>query len=78
MSTTITVLIVYLGVLASVAYWSRHETHTLSGFYLAGKKLPFWVVAFSTNATGESGWLLLGLSGMGSAIGVQAYWVVVG
>ena len=55
MSTTITVLIVYLGVLASVAYWSRRETHTLSGFYLAGKKLPFWVVAFSTNATGESG-----------------------
>ena len=78
MSTTIIVLIVYLGVLASVAYWSRRETHTLSGFYLAGKKLPFWVVAFSTNATGESGWLLLGLSGMGYAIGVQAYWVVVG
>ncbi len=78
MSTTITVLIIYLGVLAAVAFWSRRETHTLSGFYLAGKKLPFWVVAFSTNATGESGWLLLGLSGMGYAIGVQAYWVVVG
>lgn len=78
MSTTVNVLIVYLGVLAAVAYWSRRETHTLSGFYLAGKKLPFWVVAFSTNATGESGWLLLGLSGMGYAIGVQAYWVVVG
>jgi Na+/proline symporter len=54
------------------------ETHTLSGFYLAGKKLPFWVVAFSTNATGESGWLLLGLSGMGYLVGAQAYWVVVG
>ena len=78
MSTTIIVLIVYLGILASLAIWSRRETHTLSGFYLAGKKLPFWVVAFSTNATGESGWLLLGLSGMGYAIGVQAYWVVVG
>jgi len=50
----------------------------LAGFYLADKKLPFWVVAFSTNATGESGWLLLGLSGMGYAVGTQAYWVVVG
>ncbi len=78
MSTTIIVLIVYLGILATVAFWSRRETHTLAGFYLAGKKLPFWVVAFSTNATGESGWLLLGLSGMGYAIGFQAYWVVVG
>jgi sodium/proline symporter len=78
MSTTLTVLIVYLGVLAALAIWSRRETHTLSGYYLAGKKLPYWVVAFSTNATGESGWLLLGLSGMGYAVGVQAYWVVVG
>ncbi|MGB5448737.1 MAG: sodium/proline symporter, partial [Woeseiaceae bacterium] len=78
MTTTVTVLIVYLGVLAALAIWSRRETHTLAGFYLAGKKLPFWVVAFSTNATGESGWLLLGLSGMGYAVGAQAYWVVVG
>jgi len=78
MSTTVIVLIAYLGILAALAVWSRRETHTLSGYYLAGKKLPYWVVAFSTNATGESGWLLLGLSGMGYAVGVQAYWVVVG
>jgi sodium/proline symporter len=78
MSTTVTVLIAYLGILAALAIWSRRETHTLSGYYLAGKKLPFWVVAFSTNATGESGWLLLGLSGMGYVVGMQAYWVVVG
>ncbi len=78
MTTTVTVLIIYLGILATLAIWSRRETHTLSGFYLAGKKLPFWVVAFSTNATGESGWLLLGLSGMGYLVGTQAYWVVVG
>lgn len=50
----------------------------MAGFFLAGKKLPFWVVAFSANATGESGWLLLGLTGMGYAVGAQAYWVVVG
>ncbi len=78
MSTTVAVLVVYLGILAALAIWSRRETHTLSGYYLANKKLPFWVVAFSTNATGESGWLLLGLSGMGYAVGVQAYWVVAG
>jgi sodium/proline symporter len=78
MTATVTVLVIYLGILAALAIWSRRETHTLAGFYLAGKKLPFWVVAFSTNATGESGWLLLGLSGMGYLVGVQAYWVVVG
>ena len=78
MSTTLAVLIIYMGILAGLAIWSRRETHTLSGYYLAGKKLPYWVVAFSTNATGESGWLLLGLSGMGYLVGVQAYWVPVG
>ncbi len=75
---TIGVLLIYLCLLAGFGIWSRKETHTLSGFFLAGKKLPGWVVAFSTNATGESGWLLLGLTGMGYAVGAKAYWVVVG
>ena len=78
MTPTVAVAIVYLGLLAAFAIWSRRETHTLAGYYLAGRKLPYWVVAFSTNATGESGWLLLGLTGMGYAVGAQAYWVVVG
>ena len=78
MSATVTVVIIYLGLLAGFAIWSRRETGTLSGFFLAGKKLPGWVVAFSTNATGESGWLLLGLTGMGYLVGMHAYWVFVG
>jgi len=78
LSTTITILIIYLAILMGLAIWSRRESNTLSGYYLAGKKLPFWVVAFSTNATGESGWLLLGLSGVGYAIGFKAYWIVIG
>lgn len=78
MSATVAVLVAYLAVLVALAIWSRSETRSLSGFFLAGKKLPYWVVAFSTNATGESGWLLLGLTGMGYAVGAQAYWVVIG
>jgi len=78
MSTPVAVLIAYLAILVALAIWSRRETRSLSGFFLAGKKLPFWVVAFSTNATGESGWLLLGLTGMGFAVGAQAYWVLIG
>jgi sodium/proline symporter len=77
-TATLAVLVVYLAVLAALALWSRRETHSLSGYFLAGKKLPFWVVAFSANATGESSWLLLGLTGMGYAVGAQAYWIVVG
>ena len=78
MTATLAVLVGYLATLVALAAWSRKETHSLKGYYLAGKKLPYWVVAFSTNATGESGWLLLGLTGMGYAVGAQAYWVIVG
>lgn len=78
MTITSIVFILYLGILIGLALWSRKETHSMSGYFIAGKKLPPWVVAFSTNATGESGWLLLGLTGMGYAVGAQAFWVVAG
>ncbi len=78
MSVITIVFIGYLVILAGLALWSRSETHTMSGYFIAGKNLPPWVVAFSTNATGESGWLLLGLTGMGYAVGAQAFWVVAG
>jgi len=78
MSVIAMVFVVYLFILAGLAWWSRKEAQTMSGYFIAGKSLPPWVVAFSTNATGESGWLLLGLTGMGYAVGVHAYWVVAG
>lgn len=78
MSVITVIFVLYLVVLAGLALWSRSETHSMSGHFIAGKKLPPWVVAFSTNATGESGWLLLGLTGMGYAVGAQAFWVVAG
>lgn len=72
------VFVGYLLLLVVLALWSSGESKSVEGYYVAGKKLPFWVVAFSTNATGESGWLLLGLTGMGYAVGIHALWVVVG
>jgi Na+/proline symporter len=78
MGATLWVFVVYLIVLIALSWWSRGETRTMSGFFIGGKKLPPWIVAFSTNATGESGWLLLGLTGMGYAVGAQALWVVLG
>ena len=78
MSVITIVFLCYLIILIVVAAWSRKESTTLSGYFIADKKLPPWVVAFSTNATGESGWLLLGLTGMGYAVGAYAFWVVLG
>lgn len=52
--------------------------HSMRDYFAGGKRLHFFNVAFSARATGESAWLLLGLTGMGYAMGVQGFWVVAG
>ena len=47
-------------------------------YFAGGKKLGFLSVAFSSRATGESAWLLLGLTGTGAFLGVKAFWIVLG
>ncbi|MDH3271990.1 MAG: sodium/proline symporter, partial [Gemmatimonadota bacterium] len=76
--TIVGVVIGYLLILLAIGVWGGRESGDLSGYYVAGKKLPAWVIAFSSNATGESAWLLLGLTGMGYAIGVHAFWIILG
>ena len=72
------VLVGYLAVLLGIGLWARRASSDMAGYYLAGKRLPAWVIAFSSNATGESAWLLLGLTGIGYVAGVHAFWVIVG
>ncbi len=74
----VVIFVVYLLLLTGLAIWSSKGSTDIEGYFIAGKKLPYWVVAFSTNATGESGWLLLGLTGMAYAVGIHALWVVAG
>ena len=76
--TVTTVLVFYLAVLLGIGWWGGRESGEVSGYYVAGKKLPWWVIAFSSNATGESAWLLLGLTGMAYLVGAHAFWVVLG
>jgi len=77
-ATIITVLVVYLLILLVIGLWGGRESGTVAGYFVAGKKLPSWVIAFSSNATGESAWLLLGLTGMGYAVGAHAFWIILG
>lgn len=77
-ATVLGVVAAYLVALLAIGFWGGRESGDLKGYYVAGKKLPAWVIAFSSNATGESAWLLLGLTGMGYAIGVHAFWIILG
>ena len=72
------VVVAYLGSLLAIGALASRRMKSARDYFVGGKQLSFWVVAFSARATGESAWLLLGLTGMGAALGVQAFWVVVG
>jgi len=77
-TTTVAVVIAYLALMMAIGMASRRRNASKDDYFLAGRRLPYWVVAFSMNATGESAWLLLGLSGLAYVTGVQAFWVVIG
>jgi sodium/proline symporter len=72
------ILIAYLAVLFIIGIVASKRIKNIGDYYVGGKKLNYWIVAFSSRATGESAWLLLGLTGMGAISGVSAYWVVLG
>lgn len=71
-------IVAYFAVLLFIGIRASRQVHTLSDYYVGGKRLGFWVVAFSSRASGESAWLYLGLTGLGAVVGARALWVVVG
>ena len=77
-TTILLVVCLYLfGMLAAGLVFRKHN-RSAGEYYLGGRRLPYWVIAFSMNATGESAWLLLGLSGMAYVVGIHAFLIVVG
>jgi len=78
MITKFIVLAIYVAMLFLIGIIASKRVKSMSDYYLGGKKMGFWAVAFSARATGESGWLLIGLTGMGAMAGYSAYWVVLG
>lgn len=78
MNTKYIILFLYFSILFLIGYFASKRIKNTKDYYVGGKQLNFWVVAFSARATGESAWLLLGLTGLGAMVGVSAFWVVFG
>lgn len=73
-----TMIFIYFCILMFLGYRASKRVKSMRDFVIGGKSLSYWVAAFSAQATGESAWLLLGLTGMGAMVGFSAYWVVLG
>jgi sodium/proline symporter len=72
------VFVAYLALTLVLGFWQARRTKSQSDFVLGGRKLPGWMLALSERATGESAWLLLGLSGFMYATGLSGIWTVIG
>ena len=72
------VLTVYFSILLGIGFFASRRIKNISDYYVGGKKLNYWIAALSARSTGESGWLLIGVTGMGALMGVSAMWIVVG
>ena len=70
--------IFYLVVILVVGFITYHINKSHKDFFIAGRKLNPWVVAFSERASGESAWLLLGLPGAAFASGLLEFWTALG
>jgi sodium/proline symporter len=72
------VIACYFAVLLVIGAIASRRVRDLSDYYVGGKRLGYWVVAFSARASGESAWLYLGLTGLGALVGARAFWIVAG
>ena len=72
------VLALYFLILLSIGFFASKRVSNITDYYVGGKKLGYWIAALSARSTGESGWLLIGVTGMGALMGVSAFWIVIG
>lgn len=71
-------VVIYLCALLLIGAVASRRMRDMRDYFAGGKTFGYWAAALSARATGESAWLLLGLTGMGAMVGAKALWVVVG
>jgi len=72
------IFILYLALTVCIAWWYSRGGKTNESFVLGKKRFGGGALALSERATGESAWLLLGLTGHAYAEGISAIWVALG
>jgi sodium/proline symporter len=74
----ITVFVLYLVALMAIALWTARMSKSSADFIAGGKRIGGVSMALSERATGESAWLILGLTGEAYLLGLQALWFALG
>lgn len=78
MDAVLTGFIVYLALVLIVGLVTAAMNKTQADYLIGGRKLSPWIIAFSERASGESAWLLLGLTGAALTVGLGEVWTALG
>lgn len=78
MSALMISFLIYLGAVVAISLVASRKVNSQSEFLLGGQNLPGWAIAISERASGESAWLLLGLTGAALSVGLGEIWTVIG
>ncbi len=76
-TTVITVLVLYFLLVLGIGYYSTKKVQTADDYFIAGRKLNYYVTALSHQASALSGWLFLAWSGFVSRMGIGAVWTAI-
>src|SRR5699024_1329322 len=71
-------IVIYLGVMLSIGYWSYRRTTEYDDYVLGGRDLHPSVAALSAGASDLSGWLLMRLPGALFLTGMSELWTAIG
>lgn len=71
-------LILYLLWMLIIGIYFSRKKFTQADYHIGGKKIVGWALALSERATGESAWLILGLTGFAFFKGFSAIWIAIG
>ena len=72
------VFVLYMVATVGLAWWYSRGARSHEAFVLGGGRFGGTALALSERATGESAWLLLGLTGHAYADGLSTIWVALG
>lgn len=72
------VFIFYLSILLVITFYTARKSKNSADFISGGRKIGGISLALSERATGESAWLILGLTGAAFQKGVQEMWAALG
>lgn len=71
-------IVLYMGLMVFIGYYSFKKTEDLTDYMLGGRSLGPAVTALSAGASDMSGWLLMGLPGAIYLNGLVEAWIAVG